>query len=72
MLGLMVFVENTCINEHVDFQGAHLTLISAGGGAPRAPPSRYWSAVSTWFEITSSRLVTFIFKTFPKNRATQF
>ena len=37
-------------------------------GAPR----RYWSAISTWFEIMSSPLVTFNFKTFPKHRRTQF
>ena len=42
------------------------------GGAPRAPPSRYRSAISTRFEITSSPLVTFNFKTFPKHRRTQF
>ena len=42
------------------------------GGAPRAPPSRYRSAISTRFEITSSPLVTFNFKTFPKHRQTQF
>ena len=42
------------------------------GGAPRAPPSRYWSAISTWFEIMSSPLVTFNFKTFPKHMRTQF
>ena len=36
------------------------------------PPCRYWSNVSTWFEIMSSPLVTYIFKTFPKDRATQF
>ena len=41
------------------------------GGAPRAPPSRYWSALSTWFEIMSSPLVTFNFKMFPKHRLTQ-
>lgn len=34
--------------------------------------SRYWSAVSTGFEITSSPLVTYIFKTFSKHRGTQF
>ena len=33
--------------------------------------SRYWSTIS-WFEIMSSPLVTFIFKTLPKHRATQF
>ena len=43
-----------------------------GGGAPRAPPSRYRSAISTRFEITSFPLVTFNFKTFPKHRRTQF
>ena len=42
------------------------------GGAPQAPPSRYRSAISTWFEIMSSPLVTFNFKTFPKHRRTQF
>ena len=42
------------------------------GGAPRAPPSRYQSAISTRFEITSSPLVTFNFKSFPKHRPTQF
>ena len=36
------------------------------------PPSRYRSAISTRFEITSSPLVTFNFKTFPKHRRTQF
>ena len=47
-----------------------LTIASVWGGA--FPPIRYQSAISTQFEITSSPLVTFIFKTFPKNRATQF
>ena len=43
-----------------------------GGGAPRAPPGRYRSVVSTWLEIMSSPLVTFILKTLPKHGATQF
>ena len=33
--------------------------------------SRYRSTVSMWFEIMSSPLMTFIFKTFPKHRAIQ-
>ena len=48
-----------------------LTLVSVGG-APQAPPSRYRSAISTWFEIMSSPLVTFNFKMFPKHSWTQF
>ena len=42
------------------------------GGGSSSPPSRYRSAISTWFEIMSSPLVTFNFKTFPKHRRTQF
>ena len=43
-----------------------------GGGSPPAPPSTYWSTISTQFEIRSSPLVTFNFKTLPKHRLTQF
>ena len=43
----------------------------AGGVAP-TPLGRYASAISRPFEIMSSPLVTFNFKTFPKHRQTQF
>ena len=33
---------------------------------------RYWSAFSTWFEIMSSYLLAFIFKTFSMHWVTQF
>ena len=49
-----------------------LTLTSGGGGFLEPPSSSYWSTISTQFEIMSSSLVTFNFKTFPKHRQTQF
>ena len=48
-----------------------LTLIRLGGGTG----SHHWiypSAISRWFEIMRSPLVTFDFKTLPKHRQTPF
>ena len=42
-----------------------------GRGGPWGPPCRYWCAISKWAGIMSFPLVTFIFKTFQKFRATQ-
>ena len=44
-----------------------LTSVCRGMGPPR-----YRSAVSMWFEIMSSSLVTFTFKSISKRRETQF
>ena len=48
-----------------------LTLIRLGGGT-RSHHLRYLFTISKWFEIMSSLLVTFNFRTFPEHRSTQF
>ena len=48
-----------------------LTLIRLGCGT-RSHHWRYLFTISKWFEIMSSLLVTFNFRTFPEHRLTQF